>query len=137
MGWKLAIKRDWRSANSESILASAGVVHSHGPAEYGASMPNPRRRIFLTSTAVGLVILVVGILLPVLWTDRYPVRIFSAGRGGEARLKRHFWRSPQGKALLMTTRGHASRPWAVSASTIRRRPSDHWASGTRTNPRRT
>ena len=41
-------------------------------------MPNPRRRIFLTSTAVGLVILVVGILLPVLWTDSHPIRMFSA-----------------------------------------------------------
>lgn len=51
---------------------------SMGSAEYGASMPNPRRRIFLASTAVGLVILVVGILLPVVWTDSYPIRSFSA-----------------------------------------------------------
>lgn len=49
-----------------------------GRAEYGASMPNPRRRIFVASTAVGLVILIAGILLPVVWTDSYPIRIFSA-----------------------------------------------------------
>jgi hypothetical protein len=36
-----------------------------------------RRRLLRATVAVGLVILGVGMLLPILWSDSYPIRMFS------------------------------------------------------------